>query len=167
MIALEIKDIKNFMNKLLSSELFDYFLLEEARIQTSNTFLIDGHLNKDFYSREELEDPEFLPYELSLWKTMKATCFQLIKGKKVPLLFKLTLLYNPRDSHLLLEKAGAGEYASSLKSLVLTIRFDQKGLILTTGTSFHTFFMDKEPDLIWDEECRRFLTTAGIDFEEK
>ena len=30
MIALELTDIKNFMNKLLRSEVFDHFLLQEA-----------------------------------------------------------------------------------------------------------------------------------------
>ncbi|MBQ9989754.1 MAG: hypothetical protein IJP31_02240 [Lachnospiraceae bacterium] len=166
MLALQIKEIKAFMNKLLNSETFDRFLLEEARIQTGNTFLIDGHLNKAFYTREELEDPELLPYNLTLWKDMRSTCFMLIKGKKVPLLFKLTLIYNPRDSHTLLEQAGAGEYSSLLKSFVLTIKYDQKRLLLTTGTSFSTFIMDKTPDLIWDEALRRFLFENGIDFEE-
>ena len=48
MLALQIKEIKPFMAKLLSTETFDSFLLEEAKIQTSNTFIIDGHINKGF-----------------------------------------------------------------------------------------------------------------------
>lgn len=166
MLALQIKEIKSFMSKLLNTDTFDSFLLESAQIHTFNTFFIDGHLNKDFYSREELDDPDFLPYDLSSWKTMRGICFQLIKGKKVPLLLRLTLICNPQEACNLLRKADAMEYASSLKSFVLTIKYDEKGLLLTTGTSFHTFFMDKTPDLIWDEACRQFLTTRGIDFDE-
>lgn len=166
MLALQIKDIKTFMNKLLSSETFDSFLLLEAQIQTGNSFIIDGHLNKDFYSREELDDPGLLPYDLSFWRDMRSTCFHLIKGKKVPLFVKVTLIYDPQASRTLLEASDAGEYTAALKSFVLTIKYDQKGLLLTTGTSFSTFIMDKTPELIWDEACRRFLTAAGIDFDE-
>lgn len=42
MIALQIKEIKSFMGKLLGTECFDSFLLEEAVITTYNTFRIDG-----------------------------------------------------------------------------------------------------------------------------
>ena len=43
------------MNALLLSEQFDSFLVEEAIITTYNTFHIDGHLVRDFYTNEELE----------------------------------------------------------------------------------------------------------------
>ena len=141
MLALQIKEIKPFMAKLLSTETFDSFLLEEAKIQTSNTFIIDGHINKGFYTKEELEDSEAVPYVLSSWKDMRSICFQLIKGKKVPLLLKLTFIFNPRDTSALLEEADAMEFSSLLKSFVLTVKYDQKGLFLTTGTSFTTFSM--------------------------
>ena len=52
MIALKITNVKQFMAKLLGSEDFDSFLLEEAAISTYNTFMIDGHQNRDFYSTE-------------------------------------------------------------------------------------------------------------------
>ena len=166
MLALQIKDIKSFMSKLLNTDTFDSFLLQEAHIQSFNTFVIDGHLNRGFYSREELEDPDFPPYDLSSWETMRGICFQLIKGKKVPLLLKLTLVYDPHEAVNLLEKAGAAEFTSALKSFVLTIKYDQKGLLLTTGTSFNTFFMDRTPALIWDEALRQFLLQKEIDFDD-
>ena len=96
MLAIQIKDVKTFMSKLLSGNTFDSFLLEEAQIHTFNTFVIDGHQNRDFYTKEELEDPEAFPYEYSEWKNMKTICFQLIKGKKVPTFMKIIL-------HLLFE----------------------------------------------------------------
>ena len=52
------------------------------------------------------------------------------------------------------------------KAFVVTIKFDSNGLLLTTGTSFSTFVMDKTPDLIWDNAFRKFLTNQGIEFEE-
>lgn len=48
MKAYQIKDIKNFMGRLLGSDSFDSFLLAEASITTYNTFIIDGHIEKAF-----------------------------------------------------------------------------------------------------------------------
>ena len=166
MLAIKIKDVKLFMAKLLSTDTFDSFLLEEVQIQTFNTFTIDGHQNKEFYTREELEDPEILAYEYSAWKEMKAICFQLIKGKKVPTYMKIILQKKPEDSYTILEEAEALEFSKVLKAFVLTIKYDSNGLLLTTGTSFSTFVMDKMPDVLWDQAFRKFLTEKEIEFEE-
>jgi len=166
MLAIQIKDVKTFMSKLLSADTFDSFLLEEARIHTFNTFIIDGHQNKEFYTKEELEDKELFPYEYSQWKTMKSICFQLIKGKKVPTLMKIILHKKPEEAYTLLEEGNALEFYGTLKAFVVTIKYDGNGLLLTTGTSFSTFVMDKSPDMIWDQAFRKFLTIQGIDFEE-
>ena len=82
MIALQITSMKEFMNHLLAGTAFDIFLLEEATITTSNTYHIDGHMNRDFYLEEELEDLSLCPYEFASWSQMKGLCFQLIKGKR-------------------------------------------------------------------------------------
>lgn len=166
MIALQIKDVKSFMMKLLNTDTFDSYLLEEAQIHTFNTFLIDGHQNRDFYTKEELEDPELFPYDFSQWKNMKSICFQLIKGKKVPTFMKITLLLSPEQAYTLLEQGGALEYVNSLKAFVVTVKYDSNGLILTTGTSFQTFLLDKTPDLLWDQGFKKFLTGKEISFEE-
>ena len=157
MIALQITHLKSFMSTLFGGDAFDVFLMEEASITMATTFSIDGKLKKEFAPSE---------YEYVPWSDMKHTCFQLIKGKRVPLLLKLTFVYNPQDARTLLEESGGKEFVPLLKSLVLNIKYDQKGLLLTTGTSFTTFLMDKTPDLIWDQAFRRFLNNAEIDFEE-
>ena len=166
MLAIQIKEVKSFMAKLLSGDVFDSFLLEEAEIHTFNTFTIDGHQNHDFYTKEELEDKEIFPYEYSQWKDMKGICFQLIKGKKVPTFMKIILHKKPEEVHTLLETGDALAYEGILKALVLTIKYDGNGLLLTTGTSFSTFFMDKTVDVLWDKAFRKFLTEQGIVFEE-
>ncbi len=166
MLAIQIKDVKTFMSKLLSADTFDSFLLEEAQIHTFNTYTIDGHQNREFYTKEELEDPEIFPYEYSRWENMKSICFQLIKGKKVPTYMKIILHKKPEEAYTLLEEGGALEFAKLLKAFVVTIKYDAKGLLLTTGTSFTTFVMDKTPDLLWDNAFRKFLSAQGIDFEE-
>ena len=166
MLAIKIKDVKQFMAKFLSADTFDSFLMEEAQIHTFNTFTIDGHQNREFYTKEELEDPEIFPYEYSCWKEMKGICFQLIKGKKVPTFMKIILHQKPENSYTLLEQAAALEFAKILKAFVVTLKYDSNGLLLTTGTSFSTFLMDRTPDLIWDQAFRKFLVDKGIEFEE-
>ena len=164
MIAIQIKDIKTFMTKLLNSELFDFFLLEEAQLRTYNNFLIDGHMNRDFFTKEELEDPEIFPYEYSLWKTIKPIIFQLIKGKKVPSLLKLTLLFSPKKAHELLVASGNQDLITPLKYFVATIKYDSHGLWITTGISFSAFVADKTADTLWDQYLCNFLWENHIDY---
>ena len=54
MISIELTDTKDFMNKLLRTEIFDNFLLQEAVITKAASYVIDGHLQKGFYSSTEL-----------------------------------------------------------------------------------------------------------------
>ena len=61
MLALQIKDVKHFMGRILGTDAFDSFLLEEAVVRTYNTFTIDGRMNRDFFSSEEWEDPSIRP----------------------------------------------------------------------------------------------------------
>ena len=87
MIALKIAEVKDFMNKLLCQDVFDHFLIQEAVITTNVSCHIDGTLQKDFYTLEELEEQNltglsFVPYGL-----LRSSCFNLIKGKKTPSYF--------------------------------------------------------------------------------
>lgn len=165
MIALQITNIKQFMGKLLTSEVFDRFLLAEASISTYNTFVIDGHQNRDFYTNEEWEDPMVRPYEFSTWRQIRPICFSLIKGTHTPAAFRFILHLPPESIASLFEKDGTDIPAQQLKALVLTIKYDGTALTLITGSAFHTFVMDKTVDLLWDNALRKFLDTQEISYE--
>ncbi|MDE7323705.1 MAG: hypothetical protein K2N73_13510 [Lachnospiraceae bacterium] len=168
MTALDIKVTKNFMNSLLVTEQFDSFLVAEAVITTYNTFHIDGHLVKDFYTSEELEDLELHKKStlFSYWNDIRPVCFQLIKGRKTPVSFKVVFHAAPE----LIEKIAANPEcqvaANLIRSLVLNIRYDNGKVTCITGTAFTTFIMDKSVDKIWDGYIRQFLSSFGLDFEE-
>ena len=66
MIALQLKNTKNFMTHLLLSDTFDNFLFIEGEIVTFNTFTIDGYIQKGFY--EESMDV------YSSWKQLRELC---------------------------------------------------------------------------------------------
>jgi len=56
--------------------------------------------------------------------------------------------------------------SEQIKALLFTIRYDGAKVTLTTGTSFTTFLMTKEPDEIWDKAMKLFLSKKNIPFEE-
>jgi hypothetical protein len=167
MIALEIKTIKKFMNSLLVSQQFEHFLVEEAVITTFNTFNIDGHIVKEFFTNEELEELyTHQDVNFSSWKDIRPICFELIKGKKTPVSFKVVLL----ASNELIEKIAAnpecGVAANLIRSLVINIRYDNGKVTCITGTSFTTFVMDKSVEKLWDIYVKHTFSEFGLDFEE-
>lgn len=166
MLALQIDSLKTFMSAMLTGELFDSFLLEEASISTAATYTIDGRINKDFFPPEEREDKELHPYEFALWKDMKNICFDLIKGKHTPLRFHFVLQLVPSYTASVLEKGGSSVSADFIKAFVLNIRFDGEKILLYTGTSYTTFLADKEPERLWDAAFKQFLYKKGIACEE-
>ena len=88
MQALELTDIKDFMNSAAS-------------------YVIDGRVNKGFYSENELEelslkDCSFLPYAM-----LRGNFFDLIKGKKTPSSFKFVLLLSPENLRRTLTSTGS------------------------------------------------------------
>lgn len=162
MTALQITSMKNFMNRLLTSESFDIFLLEEAVIGTANTFTIDGHVNKDFFNSED-DSPELS--EFRPWSDLRGLCFDLIKGKKPPLFFRFTLQLKPELATALLKKENCDAAPEQVKALVLNIRYDGAKAVLTTAVSYHTFLLSKEPDSIWDRALAKYLDREGIAYE--
>lgn len=164
MLALQVTSLKNLMNQLLVGDVFSPFLLEEAVITTAFTYTIDGHIHKEFYPQEE-RGADMIPYELLPWSEAKGLCFDLIKGRHTPLYFKFVLHLKPEQAARLLEKEQVAE-ASLVKALVLTIKYDEKGALLTTGTAYNTFVMSKEADGIWDRAVVKYLSGKGISFEE-
>ena len=164
MTALQVTSMKQFMNRLLVSESFDIFLLEEAVIGTANTFTIDGRINKDFFhevgSAAIPELTEFRP-----WSELKGLCFDLIKGKRTPLFFRVTLQLKLELTKTLLKSENCDVDPAQVKALALNIRYDGTKAVLTTATAYHTFLMSKEPDAIWDRALVKYLDREGITYE--
>ena len=161
MIALHITELKAFMSKLLTTNIFDDFLLQEATLQMGIGYVIDGRINKAFYQNEEdqlTERSTFITYG-----EVRSTLFDLIKGKRTPLGFQVLLQLPPQKSAVLFPE---GLDAHLIKGLVMNIRFDGSKALITSGISYTSFSLDKAPELIWDEAMMNFLRRAGISFEE-
>ena len=166
MISTKITNKKLFMSKLLTSELFDSYMVEEAEITTFNTFHIDGKIHKDFYKDNSVEfsDNTAALKEYSDWKDLRCTCFDLIKGKHTPLSFKFIFYLSDSEKAKLLSEADAGIDEAQVR-LALNIRFRNGDIILTTGCAINIFTLDKSIEKAWDEYIPSFLSQNGIDTE--
>lgn len=165
MKAYQIKDVKNFMSRLLGSDAFDRFLLAEASITTYNTFVIDGRMIREFFTGDINDEGNLPPYEFSEWKNMKSLCFDLIKGKRTPVNFKFIFHLKPELIEQILSKADAQISLHDIKAFVLNIKYDGSMLTCITATAFHTFLPDKTPDKLWDDYLTSFLSSLEIPFE--
>lgn len=154
------------MNTLLVSEQFDSFQVDEASITTFNTFHINGHIVKSFFTSEEIDNMEPGLPEFSLWKDIRPICFQLIKGKKTPVSFRVVLHASPSLVASIASHPDCEVSADLIRSLVLNIRYDNGHVTCVTGTSFTTFLMDKTTDAVWDKYIRQLFDRLQLDFEE-
>ncbi len=162
MIAIKVNKQKNFMAKLLTSELFDSFLAEEIIIDTYNTFTIDGRIHKEFYKNAN-EDDESCPREdFSKWEKLRPICLDLIKGRQTPLGFKFILrlsdeqkasLFKGLDSDISLDQVSFG----------INIKFQSGEVVITTGVNYSIFTLDKEAEKAWDNYVPSFLESNGIE----
>lgn len=165
MLAIKAKSSKNYMNQLLAGTAFDPFLLIEGTLSTAITYTFDGHINHDFFPENE-RGAEMLPYEFMPWSELKPNIYNLVKGINPPLYMKLVMQLKPDKMQQLLQKAAPDTDFSSLKSLIITLKYDAEGVIITTGTSYHTFVPSHEADILWDNSIRHYLSGLNLDFEE-
>ena len=101
-----------------------------------------------------------------MWKTLRPLCFDLIKGTHTPTAFRFVLHLIPRHVESVLKSGETSIEARQVKAFVLNIKYDGTDLTIVTGTSYHTFLMDKTPDNLWDQTVRQFLSKKEIAYEE-
>ncbi len=163
MIALGVKDVKNFMNGMFAGALFDPFLAVEGSLVTAVTYSFDGHINYDFYPEEEREEQR--KYEYQPWSEFKKQALDLIKGKNTPILMKFMFMLKPEKALEMLSKELPDADFSSLKGLLVILKYENGAITLTTGTSYDTFVMSHDTDHVWDNNIKKYFSAKGIDFE--
>lgn len=160
MIALNIADTKDFMQKLLIQKVFDQFYLLEGEVATFASFKIDGELNSAWYTSDETEILEGRQY--SRWAEVKPVIFQLMKGRKLPVHFRFVLQLSEANTEWLLNKYHLESVKEQLTGLYLNIRYQGQKLVCVTGLSYRTFVMDKTLERLWDETARQFMKQNHI-----
>ncbi len=162
MISLKIEDIRQFTSDLFIGTVFDEFLVREAVFVTFNTFTIDGRMKQGYYTERELEENRI--EELSSWAMLKPFCFSLIKGKKLPGSFQITLQAPPKEVEKFLAESQLPLRPEQINGLYFHIRYEEGRLSCVTGTSLHIFTLDRMPDMEWDEAVKIFLKEHKIPY---
>lgn len=166
MIALNLIDVKDFMHKLLCTEIFDHFLLRETTICGSCTWNMDGSIHTDFFSAEELEEQGLTELSYVPFGQVRPQCFQLIKGRRVPSYFKFVFLLSPTNLTRTLAKTHSSFLPDDITGMFINLKFQHGKLLLTTGISYRIFSVDKSLEQEWDSLIQRFLKNHEIIFEE-
>ena len=159
MTAIEINDVKGFMGKLLASDTFDDYLILEAVITKANTFTIDGRLNEEYLadisegdtSADEGAGDSARGARLQTWGNVRSICYELIKGKTLPVYMKVVLQLSDAAASEVIARSGAGLAPADVAGLYVNITYDRRELRCVTGTSLRTFTMDKSLEREWDE----------------
>ena len=166
MIALELTDMKSFMNTLLKSDTFDHFLLQEAVINVAASYVIDGRINHDFFSEEELTELGLTGYPMLPFSMLRQHCFDLFKGRKMPSSFRFIFLLSPDNVARTLQSTQSSYTSNDISGIFINIRYQGGQLTLTTGISYRIFSTDKSFDAECDKIFRQFLLQHKIAFEE-
>ncbi|MDD6401109.1 MAG: DUF5721 family protein [Lachnospiraceae bacterium] len=152
MKSFSIEDIKTFMNDLLVNERYDSFYLFEARIKTGLDYYIRGKINKEFFDYDIKDSLE----EYELWGNVKETVFSLMKGKRLPVSFKIILMFNNENVGRLIEMNNLPVAPTDITGLFYNINYEDEKLSVTTGTSLKVFTLDKTLDNLWDDTVGKY-----------
>lgn len=164
MISLKVIDVKAFMNSLLVQNVFDNFYLWEADFKTFGEFSIDGKLNEDYYSSDELEMLGERKY--ATWAEVKPFAFSYVKGNKLPVTIKIIMMVSKSSTENIINNSGLKIQVDEVKGLFLNIKYEKGNLYISSGTSFKNFTMDKTIENLWDARLKQFLKEKGIAAEE-
>ncbi|MFV0342614.1 MAG: DUF5721 family protein [Anaerocolumna sp.] len=164
MISLKVIDVKAFMNSLLVQNVFDQFYLWEADFKTFGEFSINGKLNEDYYSSDELEMLGERKY--ATWAEVKPFAFFYVKGNKLPVFIKIIMIASEESVNMIMKQSGLHIKMEEIKGLFFNIKYDKGNLLLSSGISFKNFTLDKTIEKVWDTNLVQFLKEKGIATEE-
>jgi len=150
----EITDVKNFMNKMLLSEKFDNFLLEEGDLHGSMRIHFDGHLENGYFSSEELEE-RMSQGDCVHYGEIRHIILEAIKGKNTPDFFRF--VYKADNELVKIIAEDSGTPASNISGLFMNVTFRGGSLNVVDGTAMKVFSLDKSVDKSWDKCIQKFL----------
>lgn len=154
MKSFNIEDVKNYMNQLLVNEKFDSFYLYEARVKGALDYFIGGKLNMDYFDDEE--KAELGESEYTSWGNVKHIIYDLMKGKKLPINFKIILMFNRENIVRLIEMNNLPVNQEDVGALFYNIYYEAGELNVTTGTSLKVFTLDKRLEQLWDDTVGKY-----------
>ncbi len=144
MQAVEILDIKNFMQLLFQTNILDLYEFVSAELATDISYSLSGHIHKEFYNEEEIDTIGLADYDYLPWHLAKEKLFLLIKGKKTPLQLKIVLKAGKSQTQDFLSKTNSSLNSNDIDGIYLNIIFQENKLNVICGISYKIFTMDKQ-----------------------
>lgn len=162
MIAIQIKNIRNFMTNLLAGDTFDLFPVSEVAVTTFASFSVDGTFRPEYYGDDAPEGTSSRGSHV-LWRDIRLFCYSLIRGKHLPLSFKIVFSLSGEQVVSVLSGCDADVRPEDVQGMFINCRYQNDTLTLTTGTAMRTFTQDRSADRALDLWLPAFL--AGTDLE--
>lgn len=160
MLQLQISDLKGFVRKLLMEETFDTFLLVEANVKKEISYHVSGRYNPAFFDNDEQEALNGAEY--STWANVRPHIYNVIKGNKLPLSFKIVLILSTPNIERIIEKNNLPLSPDQIANLALNIYFDGENITITTVASMKTFSLDKTLENLWDQNVLAYFRQQEI-----
>ncbi|HHU71278.1 MAG TPA: hypothetical protein GXZ21_04480 [Clostridiales bacterium] len=164
MISLKIPEVKIFMAKLLTQEVFDTFIVKDMELVTFTSFKMNGSFHKGFFTEEELD--ERVEKHATLWSDIRSIAFAMIRGNKTPLSLKIVFQLPRNLTEKLMERLTGQMNVEDIGGLYMNVRFEKDVLHIITGTAIKTFTLDKTLEQEWDSKVKEILKHQGIIYEE-
>lgn len=163
MISLKVVDVKKFTKCIFIDSVFDNFCTWSVLIDTFNKFNIDGRINKEWYTSEERDT---LVDDYSKWADIKKYAYEIIKGNRVPISFKVVLLLSKENTFNMLKKYSYQISMADVDGFFVNIIYENNEIHIITGISYKTFILDKTIDKEWDNSIKVFLNKNDIEYNE-
>lgn len=147
-----IDEKTEYLKELFEKEKYDSFYLYEVRVKTKLDYYVNGRLNREYFDTEEQADlPEYVE-----WKDIKQIVYSYIKGKRLPIGFKIILMFNRENISRLLEMNNLPVKTEDVRALFMNVVYEHEALSVTTGTSLKIFTMDKTLEHVWDDTVKKY-----------
>ncbi|MCR4924551.1 MAG: DUF5721 family protein [Lachnospiraceae bacterium] len=158
-----------------NSRAFDQFLLKEAVIKTNAVFIIDGHINEGYYTKDELlqlkkeaeDENRIFSDSMLRWKLLKTHCLSIIKGDKTPTYFSFEFYLAPENVLKFLSSSRVENIGlKDIQGLCINIKYSEGSLFVTTAMSLSVFTLDKTLYEKWDSMVKAFFNKLSLSYEE-
>lgn len=153
----EISEQKKLTTLLFAKEDFDEYLLVEAKVQTFATYHISGKIVKEYFDDEESRKESFCQ-----WKKVRNLCYDMVKGKKLPISFTIVLRLSSSMLLQWLKNQDIDNHLVDGKRFFVNIYYREKRLYVVSGMASETFGLDKSVEKLWDDEVFHILSQLKV-----